>query len=62
MAFRNGDFSSVLTGRTLNGTDPLGRAILENVIYDPKMNRTINGRVVRNPFPGNIIPHSDFDR
>jgi Carboxypeptidase regulatory-like domain len=61
MAFRGGDFSSVLTGRTLNGTDPLGRPILENVIYDPKTNQTINGRVVRNPFPGNIIPPSDFD-
>src|SRR3954453_6496067 len=61
LAYRNGDFSGALTGRTLTGTDPLGRPILENVIYDPKTSQTINGRVVRNPFPGNIIPRADMD-
>jgi hypothetical protein len=57
---RNGDFSEILTGRTLN-TDPLGRGILENTIYDPGTTRTVNGSVVRDPFPGNIIPASLFD-
>src|SRR6185295_1271331 len=38
LAYRSGDFSGALTGRTL-GTDPLGRAIMENVIYDPKTSR-----------------------
>ncbi|MEO8593905.1 MAG: carboxypeptidase-like regulatory domain-containing protein, partial [Candidatus Solibacter sp.] len=61
LAYRNGDFSGALTGRTLNGTDPLGRPMMENVIYDPKTSQTVNGRVVRNPFPLNMIPKSDLD-
>lgn len=61
MAYRDGDFSGALTGRTLNGTDPLGRPMMENVIYDPKTSQLVNGRVVRNPFPGNIIPRSELD-
>ncbi|MEP6714028.1 MAG: TonB-dependent receptor [Terriglobia bacterium] len=61
LAYRNGDFSSALTGRTLNGTDPLGRPIMENVIYDPQTSRVVNGRVVRDPFPGNIIPPNRID-
>jgi hypothetical protein len=60
LAYRNGDFSGALTGRTL-GTDPLGRPIMENVIYDPKTSRTVNGQVVRNPFPNNVIPQSEMD-
>jgi hypothetical protein len=60
-AYRTGDFRGALTGRTLTGTDPLGRPILENVIYDPKTNQTVSGRVVRNPFPNNIIPQTDLD-
>ena len=40
-AYRNGDFSGALTGRVL-GTDPLGRPILENAIYDPATTRTVN--------------------
>jgi Carboxypeptidase regulatory-like domain/TonB dependent receptor len=59
-AMRNGDFSGALTGKTL-GTDPLGRPILENTIYDPNTNQTVNGQVVRNPFPNNVIPSSRFD-
>ncbi len=53
-AMRNGDFSSVLTGKKL-GTDPLGRAIMENTLYDPSTSRPVNGVTVRDPFPGNII-------
>jgi len=59
--FRNGDFSAVLTGRQL-GTDPLGRAIMENTIYDPSFTYTAsNGQLVRDPFPGNQIPVTRFD-
>jgi len=62
MDMRSGNFSEILTGRVLNSAlDPLGRQILENVIYDPATNQTVNGQVVRNPFPGNIIPQSRFD-
>jgi len=59
-AFRTGDFSSILTGRTL-GTDQIGRIIQENVIYDPNTTRDQNGFRVRDPFPGNIIPQSRID-
>ena len=60
-AFRQGDFSGALTGRTL-GTSPTGAAILENMIYDPTTNfAASNGSIVRTPFPGNIIPSSRID-
>jgi hypothetical protein len=58
--FRNGNFGAVLTGKTLN-TDPLGRPILENTIYDPNTTRTQNGARVRDPFQNNIIPIDRFD-
>jgi hypothetical protein len=57
---RNGNFSAILTGRNL-GTDTQGNAILENTIYDPATEQTVNSAVVRTPFPGNIIPQSRFD-
>jgi hypothetical protein len=60
-AFRNGDFSSLLNGVTL-GTDALGRPIPQGGIYDINTQRTLaDGRVVRDLFPGNIIPPSRFD-
>ena len=59
-SFRNGDFSSILTGRVL-GVDPLGRNIMENAIYDPATSREVNGQVVRDPFVNNVIPASRFD-
>jgi hypothetical protein len=58
--YREGNFSQALTGRNL-GTDPLGRPILENTIYDPNSNYTVNGLVERNPFPNNTIPLTDID-
>lgn len=60
LAYRNGDFSSVLTGRQL-GVDPLGRPIIEGTIYDPATTRVVNGQVVRDPFPNNQIPLSRVD-
>lgn len=57
---RSGDFSQILTGKQL-GTDPLGRPILENAIYDPATARSVNGQLVTDMFPGNIIPQSRFD-
>jgi hypothetical protein len=54
-AYRNGDFSSVLTGRQL-GTDVLGRPIIEGTIYDPTTTRVVNGQVVRDPFLNNQVP------
>jgi len=60
-AMRRGDFSQALTGRVL-GTDPLGRPIMENAIYDPRTTRVApNGQIVRDPFPGNVIPQELLD-
>ncbi len=59
-AYRNGDFSNLLTGRVL-GKDPLGRDIIDGTIYDPATQRTVNGQIVRDPFPGNKIPVVRFD-
>jgi hypothetical protein len=52
---RMGDYSSLITGRVL-GYDALGRPIMEGAIYDPATERVVNDQVVRDPFPGNIIP------
>jgi hypothetical protein len=60
VAFRNGDFRSILTGKQL-GVDPLGRPIMENAIYDPATERVVNGQVVRDTFPDNTIPIDRFD-
>jgi hypothetical protein len=60
-AFRNGDFSSLLTNNII-GTDALGRQIYQGAIYDLSTQRTLpDGKVVRDPFPGNIIPPNRFD-
>jgi hypothetical protein len=59
-AYRNGDFSNLLTGRVL-GKDPLGRDIMEGTIYDPATQRMVNGQIVRDPFLGNKIPVGRFD-
>jgi hypothetical protein len=55
----HGDFSALLGPQI--GTDALGRPILQNQIYDPATTRTVNGQLVRDPFPGNIIPSNRFD-
>jgi len=60
-AYRAGNFTQALTNRTL-GTDPLGRPIMENTIYDPQTQTTApNGQIVRNPFANNTIPVSRMD-
>lgn len=59
-AYRRGDFGNLLTGRVL-GKDPLGRDIKEGTIFDPLTGRTVDGRIVRDPFPNNVIPASRFD-
>src|SRR5579863_1459974 len=65
MAYRTGDFSQMLNpsfsgqpqaGTTI-GTDALGRPVVFGAIYDPASTRSgPNGSVIRDPFPGNIIP------
>jgi len=74
-AYRTGDFSKALTGRNLTPNcvganvgnpafcDPLGRPIMEGTIYDPDPSKAhiVNGQVVRDPFPGNMIPQERWD-
>jgi hypothetical protein len=68
-AFKQGDFSRLFdprfTGRAQSGsvvgTDALGRPIRYGQIYDPRSTRSVGGTVVRDLFPGNIIPQSRFD-
>jgi len=57
---RNGDFSGILTNRNL-GTDPLGRPIMENTIYDPITARVVGGVTINDPFSNNAIPQQRFD-
>jgi hypothetical protein len=60
-AYEAGNFSAALIGNPI-GTDPLGRPIYQNEIYDPSSTFTApSGQVVRNPFPNNTIPSTDFD-
>jgi hypothetical protein len=56
----HGDFSRLLTA-TVIGTDALGRKIFQGAIYDPTTQRTVGGQLVRDPFPGNIIPSNRWD-
>jgi hypothetical protein len=58
-AYRQGNFSSALLSTV--GTDPLGRPIQGNEIYDPATVQTVNGQLVTNPFPNNTIPMSRMD-
>src|SRR5580658_6241697 len=68
-AYRNGNFSSLITTEnrlvsTASGpyTDPLGNTIPSGTIFDPASTFTApDGALVRTPFPGNIIPVSRFD-
>ncbi|PYS36761.1 MAG: hypothetical protein DMG14_23760, partial [Acidobacteria bacterium] len=62
LAYRSGDFSAAIppNARTI-GSDPLGRPMVEGMIYDPATTRTVNGLLVRDPFPGNKIDPSRFD-
>jgi len=54
---RGGDFSQALVQKVL-GTNINGGSILENMIFDPLTDQTVNGQVTRTPFPNNVIPAS----
>ena len=57
VGMRTGDFSQALVQKTL-GTNINGGAIIENMIFDPLTEQTVNGQVTRSPFPNNVIPTS----
>ncbi len=70
--FKRGNFSRLLdpafTGNANSGkqvvingvpqVDALGRPVIFGQIYDPRTARQVGSAVVRDPFPGNIIPQS----
>jgi hypothetical protein len=59
-AYRSGDFSGALTGRSA-GNDPLGRPMSEGMIFDPQSQRLVAGQQIRDQFPGNQILPARFD-
>jgi hypothetical protein len=63
LAYRNGDFSTAIPKvPKVIGIDPLGRQMLEGMIYDPATTRVgPNGVLFRDPFPNNIILKDRFD-
>ncbi len=60
VAQRAGNFSAALNG-TCNGPDTSGQQVCFNEIFDPLTNKTVNGSVVRSPFPNNTVPLTRFD-
>jgi hypothetical protein len=67
-AYRDGNFSSLITAENRlittaqgNATDALGRTMLSGTIFDPNTQQVVNGRAVRDPFPGNRVPLARFD-
>ena len=63
-AYRSGDFSAAIAaaGNKNLGTDPLGRAIIANTIYDPATRQMApDGQIVTSPFPSNLIPVTRMD-
>ncbi len=69
-AYRQGDFSCALfatqtncTGPTVSLTDASsGYTYLQNMIFDPNSTTTDSkGRMIRTPFPNNVIPTSRMD-
>jgi hypothetical protein len=60
-AMKNGDFSSLLTGKDL-GLDALGNSVQGGQIYNPFSQSNVGSSVnVREAFPNNQIPASLFD-
>ena len=58
---RTGNFSESL-GANLIGDGSAGQSLLRKHIYDPTTTHGVrNGRSLRTPFPGNIIPTSRLD-
>ena len=67
-AYRNGDFSSLITTENRLVTtaagpymDPLGRTIPSGTIFDPSSTFTSGGQLVRNPYVNNFISPTLFD-
>jgi hypothetical protein len=61
--FRSGNFSAATLPFFGVGTGPdaLGQHLYVNEVFDPATTQTINGQIVRTPFPNNTIPASRFN-
>ncbi|HEY4359770.1 MAG TPA: TonB-dependent receptor [Bryobacteraceae bacterium] len=64
--YQAGNFSAAAaaTANKSLGNDPLGRAIIQNSIYDPSTQRpasAADSRLVRDPYPNNTIPLTSLD-
>jgi len=61
--YRLGNLSAAMSavGNKVLGKDPLGRSIIQNMVYDPASDFNFTGQVVRNPFDGNQVPVARFD-
>ena len=57
----DGDMSRYLTTQII-GRDGAGRDVPRGAIYDPATTRTVAGTIVRDMFPGNIIPRARISR
>jgi len=53
-----GDFSGLL-GPSIGTAN--GNSVNQYEIFDPASTQTVNGQLMRTPFPGNIIPSTRFD-
>ncbi len=65
--YRLGDFSAATaaTSNKVLGTDPLGRNIIQNSIYDPASQRPASAsdsRLIRDAFVNNTIPIGQLDK
>ena len=62
--YRVGNFSAAAaaTANKVLGTDPMGRDIIQNSIYDPRSQQLFNGSLIRDPFPNNTIPTTQLDK
>ena len=56
-----GDFTSVYRAGDLLGQDALGRDITRGQVFDRTTQREVDGTVIRDPFPNNMIPQTMFD-
>ena len=66
-AYRTGDFgaAAAATANKVLATDPLGRNIIQNSIYNPLTQRpasATDSRIIRDPFVNNAIPNTQLDK
>jgi len=63
-AYRIGNFATALSGKAITGNpaDSSGRTALDGQIFDPQLQSLdAQGRRIRQPFVGNLIPVARFD-